>query len=224
MSFLSLPEMMGFYTFYIVGMTMKEQGMAGGWGHRVMSHPLCGKVAALNLLFLIVLAYRAIDCEAKEDHGAGFRCSTGVGTEPYPTDPYHGPIIIQGVNLAGAKPPLTLCLLGICFRVFGYMTSVPAALLLLTIFPNRNVVFAQGTAIEYNLTKKGSRSIVNYVFHFFVFLALCQTGWYQSDTWQRQLATVGIAIATTQLLLTEAADALLSPLTAPPMESWFKED
>ena len=72
------------------------------------------------------------------------------------------------------------------------------------------------------LTKKGSRSIVNYIFHYFGFILLNLLGWYEVNSWQRQLASVALAITTVQLLLTDAADAMLSPLVAPPMETWFK--
>lgn len=215
-----LHRMMGFFPYYIIGMVLKDRGLIGGkeggWVHKVMSHPWCRYVAGVNSVIMLGLAYYAINCKPED--------WTCTGSAYFAIDEVmvNREIIRNGESLSVDAPNIWSCILGGFGRICIYMGCTSQVLLTFCLFPNYEVIFNIG-AHDINISDKGKRSLVNYIFHAAVFFLLIAFNYYTAErsTGAWMWFTVFMCFGVCQFLLSTWGSMVFGKLTAPPMDSWF---
>jgi len=215
-----LHRTMGMFPYYILGMVLKNNGLMGGkeggWIHKVMSHPWCTYTAWFNWIVMFALSYYAINCQP-----VGWTCT---GSAYFDVDEImvDRQMIRHGDDLSGDAPNIWSCIVCGFGRLCIYGGCTVQVLLTFCIFPNHEVILNLG---EYaiNVSDKGKRSLVNYIFHAAVFFLLLSWNWFgpdkQSGGWQ--WLTVFMCFCVCQFLMSEWGFTIFNKFVAPPMDAWF---
>jgi len=217
--------MIGFFPYYIFGMAVKHRGftggLKGGWLHQVMSHPWSWYAALCNVFVTVALAFYATNC-----HPYDWVCTEkGLWNIEEVEMVYPAKSHDRQADLSGATPNIWACILATLGRCFIYAGSSAQIILTMCLLPNTEVIWNLGF-MQFNVSKRGQRSLINYIFHVSVVILLLLLGWFDCSNCANALhmfGTVFFMLITVQFLLSDVGYKIFNPLTAPPMK-WMFED